>query len=457
MENFHLLWRAGFGPQLKNLNDNNKQNKELSQVFNPTYPFKKIKVTPENTKNLLELVQSNNVTNQMEARKISRQLVRKLNLSWLDELKNSENQLAEKMAFFWHGHFACQNRNIFHAENYLNILREKGLGKFGNLIKEITKSPAMLSFLNNQQNKKSSPNENFARELMELFTLGRGNYTENDIKESARAFTGWTFLGNEFIFRKKNHDFDEKVFFGEKGNFDGEDIINIILKKQQTAIFITQKIYRFFVNDILPEKRVKKLASDFFNSDYDILALMTQIFTSTWFYDKENIGTKIKSPIEWLVGMQRQVNFEFQNENPLLFVQKILGQMLLYPPNVAGWAGEKNWIDSGTLMFRLKFPTLLAEKSNLEIEAKDENDAGIAGVFENRVRKIEANFNWNQYQKYFKNNIDDTEIQKIQNYIWQVENKKLTKSIQEYLTNETKNKLPKIITAMMATPEYQMM
>lgn len=457
MQNFHLLWRAGFGPKLSHLNDNQKENKDLKQVFNPHYTFKKIKVTPKDTQNLLDLAESKNTNSQMETRKISRQLVRKLNLSWLEELKNSDNQLAEKMAFFWHGHFACQSRNIFHAEDYLNILREKGLGKFGILVKSIAKSPAMLSFLNNQQNKKGSPNENFARELMELFTLGRGNYTENDIKESARAFTGWTFLGNEFIFRKKVHDFDEKVFFGEKGNFDGEDIINIILKKPQTALFITQKIYRFFVNDILPEKRVKKLAADFFDADYDILALMTQILTAKWFDDKENVGTKIKSPIEWLVGMQRQINFEFKNENPLLFVQKILGQMLLYPPNVAGWSGGKNWIDSGTLMFRLKFPALLSENANLEIEAKDENDAGVAGVFENRIRKIEGNFNWNEYQKYFESKINEKEMQKLQDYIWQVENKKLAKNIQEYLKNESTNQLPKIIIAMMATPEYQMM
>ncbi|TAE47649.1 MAG: DUF1800 domain-containing protein [Cytophagales bacterium] len=456
MENFHLLWRAGFGPELKNSNDNNK--KIIDTIFNKNITLKKIKVTPENTKNLLELADSKDAKTQAEARKISRQLVRKLNLSWLDEMKNTENQLAEKMAFFWHGHFACQSRNIFHTENYLTILREKGLGKFGDLVKAIAKTPAMLSFLNNQQNRKTSPNENFARELMELFTLGRGNYTENDIKASARAFTGWSFAGNEFIFRKKFHDFDNKTFFGQTGNFDGEDIIDIILKKKQTAIFITQKIYRFFINDTIPEKRLNKLADVFYDSQYDIFILMKEIFTSSWFYDKENIGTKIKSPIEWLVGMQRQINLDFKNENPLLFVQKILGQMLLYPPNVAGWAGGKNWIDSGTLMFRLKFPTLLGENADLEIEAKDENDAGVTGVFENRIQKIEAKFGWNNFEKKFSNvSNNDKMYQSLQDYLWQVENKKLAKNIQNYLKNETKDALPKIIIAMMATPEYQMM
>lgn len=456
MKNVHLLWRAGFGPEIKNIQEMDKKNISI-QIIKKNDNFKKIKVTPENTKNLLELADAKDIKNQMEARKMSRQLVRKLNLSWLEEMKNSKAQLAEKMAFFWHGHFACQSRNIFHAENYLNILREKGLGKFGDLVKAIAKTPAMLAFLNNQQNKKSSPNENFARELMELFTLGRGNYTENDIKASARAFTGWSFAGDEFIFRKKFHDFDEKTFFGQTGNFDGEDIIDIILKKKQTALFITQKIYRFFVNDTLPEKRIKKLADNFFDTDYDIFLLMKEIFTADWFYDNENIGTKIKSPIEWLIGMQRQINFDFKNENTLLFVQKILGQMLLYPPNVAGWAGGKNWIDSGTLMFRLKFPSLLGENADLEIEAKDENDAGVAGVFDNKIRKIEGKFGWNNFEKQFSSIANTKNYQSLQEYMWQVENKKLAQTIQNYLKNESKDIFPKIIIAMMATPEYQMM
>jgi uncharacterized protein (DUF1800 family) len=452
----HLYWRAGFGPDTNIL----QSKKDLKTCIQSLFQFKKfepLEVTPQNTENLQQLAESKNIEDLKEARKLSRQMIRKLNLAWLDKMTNSNEPLREKMAFFWHGHFACRSNNIFHNQLYINTLREKGLGKFEDLVIAVAKQPAMLDFLNNRQNKKEKPNENFARELMELFTLGRGNYTEKDIKESARAFTGWGFVGNQFVFRKKLHDFEEKNFLGEKGNFDGEDIIKIILKKKQTAIFITQKIYRFFVNEKLNEKRVQKLADIFYESNYDITLLMKTIFESDWFYDKENIGVKIKSPIEWIVGMERQINFNFTNENVLLFVQKVLGQMLLFPPNVAGWAGGKNWIDSATLMFRLRFPNLLAQKNDLDIEAKDENDAGVAGIFENRIQKIGATFNWQAWENIFKSLDKNKSFEQMAKYIWQVENPDLLEKIKNYVQQENENKIPKFIMALLGTPEYQMM
>jgi uncharacterized protein (DUF1800 family) len=208
-------------------------------------------------------------------RKQSVEDLKNLNLTWLGQMINSEAQLREKMSLFWHGHFACRVINIFFQQQLLNTIRENSLGNFGDILSEVSKSPSMLSFLNNQQNKKQHPNENFAREVMELFTMGRGNYTEEDVKEGARAFTGWGFnLKGEFINRPFLHDNGKKTFLGKTGNFNGDDIINILLEQKQTAKFITQKIYRYFVNENVDNEKVEALSALFYQSNYDIKKLL---------------------------------------------------------------------------------------------------------------------------------------------------------------------------------------
>jgi uncharacterized protein (DUF1800 family) len=281
-----------------------------------------------------------------------------LNTTWIDLMAASRGVLREKMALFWHGHLVSRSLNPAFSQSYLNTLRENALGKFGDLLMAVSKEPSMLQFLNNKQNKKRSPNENFARELMELFTLGRGNYSEKDIKEVARAFTGWDFdLQGRFIFREFQHDNNEKTIFGKTGNFKGEDVIKMILERKETAQFLTTKIYKYFVNENISgkEKRIAELSKRFYKTDYDVADLLENIFTTDWFYDQENIGSHIKSPIELLVGIKRTLGATFDNQQPNLFIQKVLGQVLLYPPNVAGWAGGKNWIDSSSLLFRMQF------------------------------------------------------------------------------------------------------
>jgi uncharacterized protein (DUF1800 family) len=181
----------------------------------------------------------------------------------------------------------------------LHVIRQNALGSFRTLLHGVSKSAAMLKFLNAQQNRKDHPNENFAREVMELFTLGRGNYTENDIKEAARAFTGWSAnLQGDFVFRRFQHDNGSKTVLGKTGNFTGEDVLDILLEKKGTAAYITQKIYRFFVNEAVDKEKADWLSARFYQSDYNIGQLMKDIFTSDWFYEAKNIGTRIKSPIE---------------------------------------------------------------------------------------------------------------------------------------------------------------
>ncbi|MEP6711832.1 MAG: DUF1800 domain-containing protein, partial [Ferruginibacter sp.] len=310
LKNQHLLWRAGFGPMAENAAGLDVvSQKNLWQLLLKTSAKQPEKITVADNlvdglyKGIKDVAEMQDAQKNADKKKMMRQQSREdlknLNIRWLDEMINSEAQLREKMSLFWHGHFACRVINSYFQQELLHIIRSNALGNFGDLLKEVSKSPSMLQFLNNQQNKKSHPNENFAREVMELFTMGRGNYTENDVKEAARAFTGWGFnLQGEFVFRKQVHDEGEKTFLGKSGNFDGDDILNMLLEHSQTADFITRKVYKYFVNDTVDSEKVQWLSKRFKNNNYDIKKLLEDIYTSDWFYDEKNIGTKIKSPVE---------------------------------------------------------------------------------------------------------------------------------------------------------------
>ncbi|MBL0134747.1 MAG: DUF1800 domain-containing protein [Chitinophagaceae bacterium] len=386
LRNQHLLWRAGFGPMAEDFT-------EISSASSASYVkalFKASAKVPEYIdvadSALKGLVMGiDEVGNQQkrqlsdeqkkQLREQSRENIKSLNISWLNEMINSNQQLREKMSLFWHGHFASRNLNILYQQQLLDIIRKNALGNFGDLLTGVSKSAAMINFLNNNQNKKDHPNENFAREVMELFTMGRGNYTENDIKEAARAFTGWgATLAGDFAFRPFQHDKGSKTVLGKTGNFTGEDILSLLLSQQQTARFITKKIYRYFVNEDVDEARVDELSKKFFQSNYNISELMASIFSSEWFYDAKNIGNKIKSPIELLAGMQRVLPMEWKNPETVLLLQRLLGQILFYPPNVAGWPGGKTWIDSSSLMLRMRIPQLIYGTDELSMKPKDDDD-----------------------------------------------------------------------------------
>jgi hypothetical protein len=214
----------------------------------------------------------------------------------------------------------------------------------------------MLAFLDAGVNVKGAPNENFAREIMELFTMGVGNYSEGDIREAARAFTGWNFVDLEFVFNEDLHDDGVKTFLGRTGNFDGEDIIDIIMEQPVTAEYIAGKLYRFFVRDNLSPALQSKLGSVFRNADYEISALLETVFLSRDFYSQASVGTHIKSPVELAVSTYRKLGL---NEAPGVpdFNRSTgaLGQTLFRPPTVAGWAGGRSWITPGLLLARGNF------------------------------------------------------------------------------------------------------
>ncbi|GAA4377784.1 DUF1800 domain-containing protein [Hymenobacter koreensis] len=299
-----------------------------------------------------------------------------MNTGWLERMATSPAQFREKLTFFWHGHFAARVRRPDAALQLNNTVRRLALGKFSDLLLAVSKEPAMLQFLNNQQNRKQRPNENFAREVMELFTIGRGQYTEQDVKEAARAFTGWGYdAQSQFVFRARQHDDGPKTFMGRTGNFGGEDILRILLERRETAAFITTKLYRFFVNDVPNAQHIQPLADAFYRSGYDIEDLMERMLSADWFYDAANVGTRIKSPVELLVGLRRQAGLQPADGRLLVFWQKALGQTLFQPPNVAGWPGGRNWIDSSSLLLRLQLPQVLLKQAEVNVALKeDEND-----------------------------------------------------------------------------------
>lgn len=390
----HLLWRAGFGPRPQDATAGLTPRKLLRQLLRDSAPYEPLDspqmryrealaLAPAPTMDLKQDPQAPALKKREmtpEQRKLQNQQIRDafyaMNTGWLTRMATSPAQLREKLTFFWHGHFACRVRRPDQALQLHNTIRRLALGKFPELLLAVAREPAMLQFLNNQQNRKQHPNENFAREVMELFTLGRGHYSEQDVKEAARAFTGWGYdaQGN-YQFRPRQHDEGPKTVLGQTGNFGGEDVLRLLTGRRETALFLTTKLYRFFVNDQPDPQRIQPLAEAFYQSGYDVQDLMERLFSADWFYEAANVGTRIKSPVELLVGLQRQAGLAPADGQKLVFWQKALGQTLFQPPNVAGWPGGRNWIDSSSLLLRLQLPQVLLKQAQINIALKeDEND-----------------------------------------------------------------------------------
>ncbi|WP_439882063.1 DUF1800 domain-containing protein [Pontibacter sp. MBLB2868] len=370
----HLYWRAGFGPGSQNTPDKYTIKKAVKHLMKESEPVRLLEAALPRPVSVQAAMKNGELRRQLQQER--RQAFEELNQNWLNRMATAPEQLREKLTLFWHGHFACRLRDPRMAQVQHNTLRKHALGKFSDLLFAISKDPGMLQFLNNQQNHKQHPNENFAREVLELFTLGRGHYTEQDIKEAARAFTGWGFnLKGEFVFRERQHDKGMKTFMGRKGNFKGEDILQLVLENPATAEFLTGKLYAYFVSDVPDTERLRELSNQFYTSGYYIAGLLENIFTSEWFYSPEVIGSRIKSPVELLVGLQRKFDVTFADTRSAIILQKALGQVLFQPPNVSGWAGGRNWVDSSTLAYRLRIGPALLQDAAFEVSVKPDDDA----------------------------------------------------------------------------------
>ena len=275
---------------------------------------------------------------------------------WGERMLRTTRPLEEKLTLFWHGHFATGNTKVRDARMMLRqheMLLANANGSFRDLLMGILRDPAMLLYLDNGENVKDHPNENFGRELLELFSLGVGNYTERDIREGARAFTGWTNDVLEFEFDAAQHDFGEKTFLGRTGPFDGDDIIDIILEQPAAAEFIAAKLYRYLVREEIDDGVRAELAAVFRDAEYELQPLLTRIFLSRDFYSPASYATQIKSPVQLVVSTYRKLGLtELPTIPDFNRLTAGLGQTLFNPPNVAGWAGGRTWVTPATLLER---------------------------------------------------------------------------------------------------------
>lgn len=259
---------------------------------------------------------------------------------------------------------------------------------------------------------------------------------------------------------------------GKTGNFDGDEVLDILLEQKQTARYVTQKIYRFFVNDIIDTEKVVWLSDRFYKNDYDISKLMEDIFTSDWFYDEKNVGSKIKSPVELLVGIRRMLPMQIENEEVLQLLQRVLGQMLFYPPSVAGWAGGKTWIDSSTLMMRMRIPQMINDKDELNVKPKDDDDQQMGRKYEDTLseaekkkqmskarqgRPITVDIDWSKYIKFYESVSRENLLERIQQLMLQVKSEVSASSIKQYADNGSRESFIRSCTLQtMSTPEYQL-
>jgi len=275
---------------------------------------------------------------------------------WAERMLNTHRPLEEKLTLFWHGHFANEQEKIRDYRlllTQIDLLREKATGNFRDLLVSVSKDPGMLVYLDNRKNINGHANENFAREIMELFALGVGNYTEDDIKEAARAFTGWGNWGPEFIDDPELHDTGEKTVLGETGNFDGEDIIDVLLRQEVCAEFISGKLYRFFVREDLAPEMEKRLAAIFRDNGYELKPLLRTILLSRDFYSPDSYASQIRSPVQYLISSYKKLGLDEVPGTPYFpLVSASLGQAIGNPPNVAGWDGGRAWINPSTLIER---------------------------------------------------------------------------------------------------------
>jgi hypothetical protein len=285
---------------------------------------------------------------------------------WIYRMLATRFPLREKLALFWHGHFATSIRKVEDTQlmlQQIDLLRRLGPGGFRELVVAIARDPAMIVWLDGESNVKDHPNENFARELMELFTCGIGNYTEQDVSEAARAFTGWHRSGNQFAFAADVHDSGPKRFLARRGKFDGSDVIDLLMAHPATPPFIARKLLRFFAAPNPSDEVVAEAAELYDRTQLNTRLFLRELFQSRFFFSDECRRSRISSPAEYVIGTVRTLNVR-QPALDLVNHLTTMGQELLAPPNVKGWDGEEKWINSTTLAARMTYARSIPEMNS---------------------------------------------------------------------------------------------
>jgi uncharacterized protein (DUF1800 family) len=385
----HLLWRAGFGgteAQIQTLVKWGpvKSVDHLLEFQKVNFPepandtFDKDIMRPPNEEERKMQAEARRSQDEdkiakyrlqrQEMERNDRQQMAEMQKWWLKRMIETPRPLEERMTLFWHGHFATSFRGVedsYHMFLQNQLFRTHAVGNYGDLLFAIIRDPAMIKFLNNNESRKGHPNENLAREIMELFSLGVGNYSEKDIKEGARALTGFTFVDDEFTFQKQNHDNGGKTILGKDGNMDGDDFVKAILEQRACASYITRKLYNFFVGDVPPDERggekgldsaqrsvLQEMASTLLAGKYEVKPVLRKLFLSEHFYERRFMNEQIKSPVQLVVGAVRSLNTPVRDLSILVDALDLMGQRIFMPPSVKGWDGGRSWINTSTVFVR---------------------------------------------------------------------------------------------------------
>ncbi len=296
-------------------------------------------------------------------RREQREAIARLRAWWFERMLHGPYPLQEKLALFWHGHFATSAQKVSDSHDTWqlnNIFREYAAGNAKRLTIAVGQSPMMLKYLDNHRNQKGKPNENWARELMELFTLGIGHYTEEDIKEAARAFTGWTYDGPAFKYNIYRHDDGPKRFLGRSGPLDGWDVVDAIFEQPECARFFASKAWTFFASETPPRETIDGLAATLRAYDYDLKPMLRQLFLSRAFYAEAVMSTQVKSPVQLAIELTHDLGLEPAPYITLAQAARAMGQDLFFPPDVSGWEGNSAWVNANAMMLRYNLPVALA-------------------------------------------------------------------------------------------------
>ena len=381
----HLLWRAGFGgtpAQIQAVADMGLDKavdflvdfgrigyeRVEAQLFDSSIMSPPTEAERREYRRALDAGDENVVaafrTRRQMSQRADREQIREVQKWWLTRMIETPRPLEERMTLFWHGHFATGYRKIensYHMFLQNQFFRANAVGSFETLLRGIIRDPAMLAYLDNNRSSRRQPNENLARELMELFSLGEGAYTEQDIKEGARALTGYTFEGNAFSFNERNHDSGNKTILGRRGTLDGDGFVDAILSSRACGRFIAHKLYGYFVADTneisardASEQRrfIDALGADLASSGYELRPTLKRLFRSDHFYHPRFRNEQIKSPVQLVVGAIRSMHTPVRDLRVLVDALDLMGQNLFFPPSVKGWDGGRSWINTSTLFVR---------------------------------------------------------------------------------------------------------
>jgi uncharacterized protein (DUF1800 family) len=322
---------------------------------------------------------------------------------WIEEMLVTDQPLVERMTLFWHNHFTSALDKVpvpaLHQQNVL--FRRQAFGNFARLLKAVARDPAMLIYLDGALSFARQPNENFARELLELFTLGEGYYSEADVRNAARAFTGWSLdrRTGQFVKHVDQHDGGQKTFLGQTGYFDGDDILDIVLGHPRTAELMCEKLWREFVSLTPDPAEITRLAAILRNGGYEVKPVLKAMFLSPAFRDPANRGTLIKSPIDLLVGSVHLLGLPVPDKTPISRMMAGLGQLPFYPPNVKGWPGGESWITTYTLVLRQEYLRLMVGATTVApmdkpmmrpVEGRSLRDAGGEAKLGSTLASVDA-------------------------------------------------------------------